>query len=125
MSEKKNIIFLNDSSIFREKKRQAISKTDIRKDIINQRRHNRRTVLWNATLYNGDGEIKAVLFNISMRGAKLKSDFLVSVGDDFALKFKNIPLISTTVVWCYNGFFGLKFNSAVKEIGSFFDYQKY
>ena len=124
MSEKRNIIFLNNSKIFREQKERAISKTDLRKEIISQRRHDRRTVLWSAILYHGDDEVKAVLFNVSMEGARLKSDFLVLVGENIVLKFKDIPLINATIIWCYDGFLGLKFNSAVEEIGSLFDRQK-
>ncbi len=69
----------------------------------------RRTVVWPATLHVADFEFRAMLYDISLGGMRLKLPLPLARGAEARVKIKNKVVLNTRVVWCAGEFIGLKF----------------
>jgi len=76
----------------------------------------RRTVVWPATLYVGEYEFRATLYDISKGGFRLKLPLPLARGTEATIKVKNKVTLHTRVVWCAGEFMGLKFSDSLDDV---------
>ncbi len=76
----------------------------------------RRTVVWPATLYVMDFEFRAMLYDISLGGLRLKLPLPLARGTETSVRIKNRVTLNTRVIWCAGEFIGLKFCDPVDVV---------
>jgi len=76
----------------------------------------RRTVVWPATLYVVNYEFRAMLYDISLGGLRLKLPLPLARGAETKVKIKNKVTLNSRVVWCAGEFIGLKFCDPVDVV---------
>jgi len=80
------------------------------------RSHNRRTVVWPATLFVGTYEFSSTLYDISLGGLRMKLDLPLARGANVRVRIKGRPKMDGTVIWHASGFIGIQFDDDVEGV---------
>ncbi|NOZ66266.1 MAG: PilZ domain-containing protein [Alphaproteobacteria bacterium] len=104
------------STAKRDAEKDAIKLDNIRHALKCLRVNHRRTVVWPATLYVGEFEFRAMLYDISLGGVRLKLPLPLASGTEASVKIKNQVTLNSRVVWCAGEFIGLKFSDPIEVV---------
>ncbi|VAV95909.1 hypothetical protein MNBD_ALPHA02-2254 [hydrothermal vent metagenome] len=104
------------STAKRDTEKDAIKLENIRSALKCIRVNHRRTVVWPATLYVGEFEFRAMLYDISLGGVRLKLPLPLANGTEASVKIKNQVTLNSSVVWCAGEFIGLKFSDPIEAV---------
>lgn len=86
------------------------------------RAHKRVTVIWPAVISIKEYQIKCIIYNLSLRGARLKLSMPLAVGAPLNIKIKDFDTIEAVVSYRSKGFIGLNFAEDPEHIKSIFGY---
>jgi c-di-GMP-binding flagellar brake protein YcgR len=120
MSHEEKLEKLEDNLVLAVKEGRISARAAVRQGYANKRAHIRRTVLWSAKIIVGTEELKSTLFDISLGGARVKSKMTLPLDEKIRVQIKDYSIVDAQVVWCDEGFIGLKFTAAPEEIKEIF-----
>ena len=81
-----------------------------------RRRHDRRSLLWTATIEVRGKRFEGTIVDLSPGGARLRFDTAVAQGDELNLVLKELDGLGGRVVWQREGEAGIQFMLAPEEI---------
>lgn len=81
-----------------------------------RRRHDRRSLLWTATIEVRGKRFEGTIVDLSPGGARLRFDAAVAQGDELNLVLKELDGLGGRVVWQREGEAGIQFMLAPEEI---------
>jgi hypothetical protein len=89
-------------------------------DAKNRRRHNRRTVVWKATIQVGAHKLPCWVRNISPFGALLQIDLPLAQSSSVVIEFDKIGAVSGFVAWSNSTLHGIAFMEAPELVAQRF-----
>ncbi len=89
-------------------------------DAINRRRHNRRTVVWKASVQIGAHKLPCWVRNISPFGALLQIDLPMAQSSSVVIEFDKIGAVSGFVAWSNSTLHGIAFMEAPELVAQRF-----
>ncbi len=81
-----------------------------------RRRHDRRSLLWTATIEVRGKRFEGTIVDLSPGGARLRFDAALTQGDELNLILKQLDVLGGRVVWQREGEAGIQFMLAPEEI---------
>ena len=81
-----------------------------------RRRHDRRSLLWTATIEVRGKRFEGTIVDLSPGGARLRFDAALTQGDELNLILKELDVLGGRVVWQRKGEAGIQFMLAPEEI---------
>ncbi|HEV2551521.1 MAG TPA: PilZ domain-containing protein [Stellaceae bacterium] len=81
-----------------------------------RRRHDRRSLLWTATIEVRGKRFEGTIVDLSPGGARLRFDAALTQGDELNLILKELDVLGGRVVWQREGEAGIQFMLAPEEI---------
>lgn len=83
-----------------------------------RRRHERKKLLWAATVEVRGQRFEGMIVDLSAGGARIKFDAAVAAGDELTLVLKQLDELGAKVVWQREGEAGLQFLLAPEEVAA-------
>lgn len=84
--------------------------------------HKRVTVIWPAAISIKEHQIKCIIYNLSLGGARLKLSMPLAVGAPLNIKIKDFDTLDAVVIYRSKGYIGLGFSEDPEHIKSVFGY---
>ena len=81
-----------------------------------RRRHDRRSLLWTATIEVRGKRFEGTIVDLSPGGARLRFDAALTQGDELNLILKELDVLGGRVVWQREGEAGIQFMLAPEEV---------
>ncbi len=88
--------------------------------VFKDRRSKRQKVLLKSQIEVGSYYFETLVFDLSLRGARIKLNLPIATGENFTISIKNDKEIPSKVCWFKDGFIGLKFEYTPERVRKIF-----